>query len=295
VFAEDPTKSVPKNTPGATKSAKRLGFSSHGRTVSYEDLHKLGLSRAVDEYHKLLKCKNQWSGKACVTEPCCYVALLKYVFLHPLPDCLSPDTLLKTFLRVWVYSAQAISLCSLILIPLCVSFVLNPTHLTGVAGASGGWLEATIELPWRICITVCMILLIHWSNGTTARTKLARQNISNDSIGLCLKASFGPTIGISEKKTDVEIFLGNKEENESIKEVELCRKMEKLIIRYGYYDEKKEDVSVPDLPTAVRWIHRISDDIGDQKVKNKVMSVDEALEALEELSSIIGIRVGTDM
>ena len=259
--------------------------------MSYDDLHKLGLSRAVDEYHKLLKCK-KWSGKACVTEPCCYVALLKFVFLRPLPNFLSPDTLLKTFGGIWVHMSTFISLFSLILIPMCVSFVLNPIHLPDlVVGAPGSLLEAALYLPWRIFISVCMILLIHWSNGTAARIKVSRQNVSNDSIELCLKASFGPIVCISDKKTDVEILLGNKQDAEITKEVELCRKVEKLISRYGYHGEKKEDVSVPDLTTAVQWIGRLSDDIEDHRFINKEMSVDEALEALDELSSIIGIHV----
>jgi hypothetical protein len=290
-MTEDHSKSAPRSTPGATKSAKRLGFSSHGRTVSYDDLHKLGLSRAVDEYHKLLKCKSQWSGKACVTEPCCYVALLKFVFLRPLPNFLSPDTLLKTFGDMWMYMSKAISLFSLILIPMCVSFVLNPIHPADPVGAPGSLLAAVLYLPWRIFISACMILLIHCSNSTTTRLKLLRQNGSNDSIGLCLKASFGPAICISEKRTNVEILLGNKQDMEITKEVELCRKVEKLISRYGYHGENKEDVSVPDLTTAVQWIGRLSDDIEDHRFINKEMSVDEALGALEELSSVIGIHV----
>jgi len=164
-----------------------------------------------------------------------------------------------------------------------------------VAGVPGCWHEAALYLPLRIVISVCIILLIHWSNCITARAKLSRQDVSNGSTGLYSKASFGPTIGISDKKTNIEIFLGNKKDNENIKEVELCRKVEKLISRYGSYDGTKEDVSVPDLTTAVRWIHRLSEDIEHRRFTNKVMSVDEALEALEELSKIIGIHVGTDV
>lgn len=80
---------------GAGTESFKLSRHQHSRTVSYDELHQMGLARAVDEYHKLIVSKSKSCGMTfCGSKKCCMFKLMACIALRPLPTWLRPESII---------------------------------------------------------------------------------------------------------------------------------------------------------------------------------------------------------
>ena len=147
---------------GGTDSFKVAKRHQHSRTVSYDELHQMGLARAVDEYHKMIVSK-----KSCgMTSFCggskrfCMIRLLLCLAFRPFPTFLRPECVIcgcKTAWRTLV--ARLMKQSAALLVPLAVSFCLMPD-------------QYPLVMPlWGRCVVLGMVVMEDGDGPTTTTTE----------------------------------------------------------------------------------------------------------------------------
>jgi hypothetical protein len=290
-------------TRGRTPSFSRAGSWStpagrqmpHHRTVSYDDLHHMGLSRAVDEYHKLLRSKS-YCGKYCKGPEHCLLMLCKLLCLQPVPIFLRPEFCIKLLGALWAVVAWALHVTVVFVLPLVMSFTLLPGT---VLNASGSPLSLTIYDRFLIFIAYVLLLMAAEARMRCLRARRDEQRFQKESSlsgysemrWAALYDSDG-TLMTSKNMTDTSKLLqasGSGEIEAKNKEDELMSRVQQLVLKYGMF-KSTDECHVSSVSMAYRWITTLAAELEESRyMRYEEMNLDSALEAADVLGAAIGI------
>lgn len=99
------------------------------RAVSYDEMQALGLSRAIDEYHKLLNAGLQ-NGESHRRKPSpsasVLVGLVNTTIARPLPSVLAPENFIALVTTLWSIIASVLYCSIAIMLPIALWLCLAP-------------------------------------------------------------------------------------------------------------------------------------------------------------------------
>ena len=269
----------------------------HHRTVSYDDLHHMGLSRAVDEYHKLLRSKSCYGKYTfCKGPEHCLIILCKLLCLRPLPIFLQPEFCFKLFGVLWDSIAWAFHVTVVFVLPLVMSFVLLPGMFLDACASS---LPLAIFDRCLIFVAYVLVAAAAEARMRSIRARRDEQRVHKESsMSHYSEMHWGTlydTRGMlktSKYVTDIAKLLeasGSGEIEAKNKEEELMSRVQQLVLKYGIF-KSTEECHVTSVSMAYRWITTLAAELEESRyMRYEEMNLDSALEAADVLGAAIGI------
>lgn len=267
--------------------------SKHNRTVSYDELHQMGLSRAVDEYHKLIVSKPRCGGMTFCGDSTehCLVFLLKFLLLRPVPHFVRPECIFGVSRYIWRnILARIIRQGAIVLIPLAVSYWLLPDpYVDGVKVITG---RDVVPFWHRFAILVGILGSIYAADVTL---KCQSDNGNRLSIFSSLDMHFaGETLCMTDRQTSdlsvLQIFDSHEDIEARRKEERLINSVKSLVLRYGLFS-CGEECQINNVYVAYRWISRLAEELEeDQLLQRDNFTLDSALDAVHILEDSIGVH-----
>ena len=265
---------------GGTDSFK-LRKHQHSRTVSYDELHQMGLARAVDEYHKMIVSKSKSCGMTsfCASNRFCIVKLLVCLLLRPLPTFLRPECVICGCKTAWtVIFARFVKQSAVILIPLALSFCLLPE-------------QYSLEMPvWGRCMVLSMVVMAVY---VADRSLSGQGKVCDIPVKKSLEKYFhSGELNMSTSQASDVSFLRIFDSREDIearrKEKMLITNVKKLVLRYGLFAHGEEG-QIANVFIAYRWINRLAEELEEDQLRyEENFTLDSALDAVSILQESIG-------
>lgn len=266
----------------ASKATRKVGFRTHNRTVSYEDLHHMGLSRAVDEYHKLLTKAKASGGMQgfCKGPEHCMVKVFKCLLFCPIYYFFTSAKVIHS----WRVLARVLHALTTVLVPLMVSFCMEPRLLSSSPLAQWTGMD-TWDARQRLVFSAILSIVLHLADRTASFERTG----CCSSIRKSLAFYFGDSLPMSSRVTDVKQLPFDDNRTIKDKESEVIEKVKKLVLRYGFFSSEQE-CEIQNMDAACRWINRLAQELEETQFMRENLSVETALEATRVLGEAIGME-----
>ena len=270
-----------------------VGGHSRVRSFSYDEMQSLGLSRAIDEYHKLLavettstdaeKPKKNGGSTTIIS------SIVKSTVLRPLPRFLRPEAIAGYIAALWRCTAVVLVHVSPLLIPLCVWFLFGtPLHLPAQLLKAFSAADTMLLDPpkdWRIrgAIVAAVFVCLRAAEAAVARQKRQRETAAASAVTpQALEALYS---GCSIAGTTVTGNAGVGAAGEI--------GWEGVIADVRCLSRQYEDNAAPisDKTGALLWLERVAKDVGlaDSFVLCQVeQSPQAAMKSLQEVRQELG-------
>jgi len=265
---------------GGTDSFKVAKRHQHSRTVSYDELHQMGLARAVDEYHKMIVSK-----KSCgMTSFCggskrfCMIRLLLCLAFRPLPTFLRPECVIcgcKTAWRTLV--ARLMKQSAALLVPLAVSFCLMPD-------------QYPLVMPlWGRCVVLGMVVMaVHMADRSLTGQDLMCEVPVTTSLETYFAGDLKITTSQTSDVTMLRLFDSREDIEARRKEKLLLTNVKNLVLQYGLFSHGGED-QIANVFIAYRWINRLAEELEVDTLRYEDnFTLDSALDAVNILEKSLG-------
>ena len=264
----------------AAKASRQVGYRSHGRTVSYEDLHHMGLSRAVDEYHKLLTKGKACGGmqRFCKGPEHCVFKIAKCFLVCPVYYVLTSNVVAQ----VWARIARVLRAFTCVIIPLLTSFCMEPSLLSSSVWAQHIGMD-TWNATRRLVFAGIVSVVLHLANRTVSFER------HGSNVHASLSLYFGDALPMSSRVTDVKQLPFDDMRTINDKETEVIEKVKRLVLRYGFFASEKE-CDIQNFDAACRWIKKLAGELEETQFTRDTLSVESALEATRVLGEAIGME-----
>lgn len=277
--------SLKRETTPRAGGRQARGPHEHGRTVSYDDLHQMGLSRAVDEYHKMIVSKSKGCRMAsalCGEEECCLAKIVAGLAFRPLPAMLRPECLLCGCTAVWTsVAARLVRDGAVVLIPFAWSYCLLPEQ----------YCDRVMPLWARCLVLVAVALGIHLADRSLVDQRCGALGTVLESLEKHL--SVGELRMTACQTSDVSvlrIFDSREDIEAQRKEKQVIGRVKSLVLRYGFFSNSDE-CQITNVFVAYQWIHRLAEELGEEQLRQEEnFTLDSALRAVGILQDSIGIH-----
>mmetsp|Transcript_7180 Transcript_7180/g.14358 ORF Transcript_7180/g.14358 Transcript_7180/m.14358 type:complete len:292 (+) Transcript_7180:180-1055(+) len=276
-----PENTTRRGTPSsAAKASRNVGYRSHGRTVSYEDLHHMGLSRAVDEYHKLLTKAKASGGMQgfCKGPEHCVAKIFKCFLFCPVYYVFKSAVLVHT----WKLVARVLHVFTFLIVPLLMSFCMEPSLLSSSSFAQHIGMN-TWNATQRLTFAGIISAILHVADRTVSFGR------HGSSIHRSLSFYYGESLPMSSRVTDVKQLPFDDTRTINDKETEVIQKVKKLVLRYGFFTSEQE-CEIENMDAACRWINKLARELEETQFTADSLSVETALEATRVLGEAIGME-----
>lgn len=295
---------VAPSTMGTFPSSRQHAGSGkkkqYSRTVSYTELQQLGLSRAVDEYHKLLNCKKvAWScqqgGEACP------VYAMKRVLLSP--GIMQPEAVLWLVCRMFHVMMVVLRGITVVAVPYVAAILLGVWSMWGGEALKDGQCFDVWPFVFdangkgQLCRDRCNVyaafgglFVLFVSEGYTRRRRFEACCKALDSISRpgALEELYGPLVTVCSKRSNIAAVINLQGDTSSTAEEELFCRVQQLVAKYGFKDVAHAE-RITSMDVAVRWINKLAHELEEERFQSRTMSVKSAIEAVDALSNAIGL------
>lgn len=257
----------------------RLRRHQHSRTVSYDELHQMGLARAVDEYHKLIVSKPKSCGMAfCGSKKCCMLKFIACLALRPIPTLLRPECIICGCKTLWTtLMARLIRQSGVVLIPLALSYCVLPEQFSHV-----------MPLLVRCCLLGIVVITVYIAD----KSLINKEMVCEGSVGESLVTYFGQELRMTTSETPdlsvLRLFDSREDIEARRKENQIVSRMKSLLLRYGFFSHGEEG-HIANVFVAYQWITQLAEELGEDQLRQEEnFTLDSALDAVSILEKSIG-------
>jgi len=281
-----------------------MELSSHGRTVSYEDLKLIGLGKAVDEYARISSRHARSNSRSMNEREKADASPERRASCSDRSsvgdddqgaDVVGPATNATTATRHMCVCFRR-ACASVVLPPIPSVLFKRPLWEMIVA------LTVPVMTAWCLarcspvrCVLTGVALFVFGKVSACFQVNACVHGDARD-----VEASFErleKAWALTDRATDV----GNRGQHLEqlhfggdrvvfLREREVMAQVERLVIRYGYGEDADGDARVDSMVTAYAWISRLSIEMHLERRHRNVSSLSEAVESVAELTTHLGLH-----
>lgn len=270
-------------------SAPELG--AHSRSFSYEQMQQLGLSKAIDEYHRLLETGAQINtprvaGKNRSGSSGFVSSILKATVIRPLPTIARPETIIACVDALWSIVSFLIYFTAPIIVPFVVWLALAPAaplQIPAFVTKSYPALKnAHFQPPadWGIRAAVVIGALIALRAAEVAvsaralrRRQVAEQAITPERLEACYSGL--PMAGSGSTTASADIISSQQ--------------WQRVIQEVGALSQQYEDAPAPvrSRADALAWLDRVAKEVGLTLSREAHHGAEAAMKAVEQVRRML--------
>lgn len=284
-----------------------MELSSHGRTVSYEDLKLIGLGKAVDEYARISSRHARSNSRSMNEREKADASPERRASCSDRSSVGDDDQGADVVGRVGpaTNATTATRHMCVCFRRACASVVLPP--IPSVLFKRPLWemivaLTVPVMTAWCLarcspvrCVLTGVALFVFGKVSACFQVNACVHGDARD-----VEASFErleKAWALTDRTTDV----GNRGQHLEqlhfggdrvvfLREREVMAQVERLVIRYGYGEDADGDARVDSMVTAYAWISRLSIEMHLERRHRNVSSLSEAVESVAELTTHLGLH-----
>jgi hypothetical protein len=271
---------VPNTTEGGAGAPTLNGTSAHSRSFSYQQMQSMGLSKAIDEYHRLLETGAQINTPRIPGKPqsSFLSSTLKATVLRPLPTIARPETLIACVGTLWSLISFLIYFTSTITVPLIVWLALGPStpiqvpkQLTqAIPALRNAQIQPPADYPVRFGIAFAALVALRAAEVAVSKRAQSRRDAAEAAITPERLESCYAGVRMSSSSTPSQDWTG------VIKEV---------LTLSQQYEEKTTPVRTR--ADALAWLDRVAKEVGLTIPREAQYAPGTALKAVEQVRAML--------
>ena len=261
---------------------------SHSRSFSYEQMQQMGLSKAIDEYHRLLETGAQINTPRIagynLSGSSSYVSsILKATVIRPLPTIARPETVIACIGALWsivsflIYSTAPITIPFLVWLAFAPATPLQiPAWLTNTYPALKSTnLQPPADLSVRVAAIIVALVALRAAEAAVSARALRRQQASENAITPeRLEACYSgrPMAGASASSVDAS-----------------SQKWQLVIQEVVVLSKQYEDAPMPvcTRADALAWLERVAKEVGFTLPREAYHGAESAMKAVEQVRKML--------
>ena len=280
-----PTASHPEPTSPPPPEAK----AAHSRSFSYQQMQQMGLSKAIDEYHRLLETGDQINtprikgkGRSSGTF---ISSILKSTVIRPLPTIVRPETIIAFVGTLWSIISFLIYYTAPIIVPLVVWLALAPSaplqlpaQITKAYPAlKNTQLAPPSDYKTRAAIVCIALVVLRAAEAAVAARALRRRETAESTITPeRLEAYYAGSSMAGAGNNNAMDIVSSQDWQLVVKEVYNLSKQ---------YEDAPLPVRTRD--DALAWLDRVATVVGLTISREAHHGVDAALKAVDQVRRML--------
>jgi hypothetical protein len=259
---------------------------SHSRSFSYDQMQQMGLSKAIDEYHRLLETGAQINtprvpGKSGRNSNF-FSTLLQATVIRPLPMIFRPETLIACISALWYIASFVIYYSAPITVPLVVWLALapaTPLHVPAqLAKAYPALKDVQFQPPadWKIrcALALAALMALRAAESAVAARSISRRQAAEAAITPERLEAFYS--GYSMAGTGRNIATAAQDWQGVVKAVSNLSQV---------YEDAPRPVETR--ADALAWLERVAKEVGLTISREAHHGADAALKAVEQVRRML--------
>lgn len=264
----------------------------HQRSFSYDQMQQMGLSKAIDEYHRLLQTSPPISSpkKSTPSVASPFGVLLKTTLIRPLPRILRPEAFITLVAALWRVLTYLVYISAPLTVPLLIWLALAPAAPLRLPAQLTGAFPVLSTIPlqppadWRIRLVLAagfFLFLRVAESSVTNRARCRQEAAAHAVTAQQLEAYYA-----GSQLAGAVLSGASTPQGADVASVE---DWQKVVNGVRALSKQYEDVpaSVDTVTDAISWLERVSREVNMTLSKEVHDCADAAMKALEEVKEVL--------